>query len=78
MQEGLLRGALNLPGESRKGSKAPAVLADLDGAFGGEFLQAGLQFDGEVHAKEYKGNNWLWNYYFLEVNSRPETRTRGC
>jgi hypothetical protein len=54
MQKGLLRSAANFPGESREGSDASSILANLDRAIRGEFLKAGLQFGGEVHAKEYK------------------------
>jgi hypothetical protein len=78
VQERLLRGTANFPGKSGEGSHSSAVFANLDRAIRGEFLEAGLQLDGEVHAKEYKGNNYLVNYSFLGVNRMPETRTKGC
>jgi hypothetical protein len=56
MQERLLRDAAHFPGQSREGSDAAAVLANLDRAVGGELLETRLQFGGEVHAEEYKTN----------------------
>jgi hypothetical protein len=40
-----------------EGSDTPAILANLDGAIGGEFLETSLQFSGEIHAEKYKENN---------------------
>ena|SRR5208282_152142 len=57
VQERLFRGTTNFPGESGERSHASAILANLNGAIGGEFLETSLQFEEEVHAKEYKGNN---------------------
>jgi hypothetical protein len=45
------RRASNFPGESSKGSEAPAGLPDFDGAIGGAFLETCLEPDGEVHAE---------------------------
>jgi hypothetical protein len=57
VKERLLCGAANFPGKSGEGSHASAVLANLDRAIGGEFLEASLQLDREVHVQGYKGNN---------------------
>jgi hypothetical protein len=54
VQERLFRGTAYFPGKSREGSHASAILANLDGAIRGEFLEASLQLGGEVHAEEYK------------------------
>jgi hypothetical protein len=56
MQERLLRDAAYFPRESREGSDAATVLANLDRAICGELLEARLQFGGEVHAEEYRTN----------------------
>src|SRR5580704_17510732 len=52
-QERLLRSAANFPRESGEGGNAAAILANLDDAIGGEFLETRLQFGGEVHAEKY-------------------------
>jgi hypothetical protein len=52
-----IRGAANVLGESCEGSDTPAILANLDGAIRGEFLETSLQVFGWVHAGKHQGNN---------------------
>src|SRR5579859_7100772 len=54
VQQRFLSGPSDFPGQSRKGRDSSSVLANFDAAGGGEFLEAGLQFGGEVHARNYK------------------------
>jgi hypothetical protein len=54
MQERLLRRTANFPGKSGEGSHPSTIFANLDGSVRGEFLEASLQLNREVHAKEYK------------------------
>jgi len=46
VEERLLGGALNVPGESREGGDTPAILANLDRAIRGEFLDTSFEFSG--------------------------------
>jgi hypothetical protein len=54
VQQRLFGRAATFPGKAREGSDSPAVLAQLNGSLGGEFLDAGVQFGGEVLAADYK------------------------
>jgi hypothetical protein len=54
MKKGLFARAAHFPGHSGEGCDPPAVFPHFDGADGGEFLKAGLQFSSEFHDLDYK------------------------
>ncbi len=53
MQQRSFAASSHLPRQPRKGGNPAAVLANVDEAGGGKFLQTGLQFGGEIHAPDY-------------------------